>query len=123
MSTNWMSDSDVPPGINLRLYGGTGGAGGAGGHHGGQGGTGQGATVNFNDYRTYTAPDGPERSKVINWISPINMFPRHQAIQNERQENTSDWLLQHPEFLGWKEHSGRILWCSGIPGMGKTVLV
>ncbi|KAJ7038944.1 ankyrin repeat-containing domain protein [Mycena alexandri] len=82
------------PRLNLNVHGGTGGAGGQGGEQGGGGGTGEGAIVNA----------GPGTIVV-------------------REKGTGGWLLAANVFKQWKSQSGRTLWCRGMPGAGKTVLV
>ncbi|KAF7319178.1 ANK-REP-REGION domain-containing protein [Mycena chlorophos] len=71
----------------------------------------------------YTENSDAERDKILEWISPINFFIRQQEISRGRQENTGGWLIDHPTFNTWKVESGKLLWCPGIPGVGKTVLV
>ncbi|KAK6977277.1 ANK-REP-region domain-containing protein [Favolaschia claudopus] len=44
------------------------------------------------------------------------------AIIETRQPETGDWLLNDPKFKEWELGKGGVLWCSGIPGAGKTVL-
>ncbi|KAJ7351586.1 hypothetical protein DFH08DRAFT_993239 [Mycena albidolilacea] len=103
------------------LYlGGTGGTGGVGTGQGqgGQGGVGQGPTINFN----YGNKE-EEHKKIIDWLSPINFFLRQADISREREKGTGGWLLADPVFKKWESGSGSILWCHGIPGAGKTVLV
>ncbi|KAF8217315.1 hypothetical protein K438DRAFT_1954163 [Mycena galopus ATCC 62051] len=63
-----------------------------------------------------------ERTRIIEWLSPINFFPRHADISRARQAGTGGWLLANPLFKQWESGSGRTLWCWGIPGAGKTVL-
>ncbi|KAJ7323032.1 ankyrin repeat-containing domain protein [Mycena albidolilacea] len=55
-----------------------------------------------------------ERTKIIEWLSPINFFLRHADISSERQKNTGGWLLVHPLFKEWESGSERTLWCRGI---------
>ncbi|KAF7292997.1 NACHT and ankyrin domain protein [Mycena indigotica] len=121
-----MSDSPMSP-QQMYIYGGTGGAGGGGGGQGGNGGAGQGPRVYVTgDNNTiYSAgeTEEQERMKVLEWISPLNFLVRHQEITATREKTTGEWLLQQPDFVKWKSGSGNMLWCSGIPGMGKTVLV
>ncbi|KAJ7291345.1 ankyrin repeat-containing domain protein [Mycena rebaudengoi] len=66
--------------------------------------------------------DLAEREKIIDWLSPLNFFARHTDIFGTRQEGTSKWLLEDPRFRTWLLSPGEIVWCSGIPGAGKTVL-
>ncbi|KAJ7218731.1 ankyrin repeat-containing domain protein [Mycena rebaudengoi] len=68
------------------------------------------------------AMDSAEREKIIDWLSPLNFFARHADIFGTRQEGTGRWLLEDPRFRTWLLSPGEIIWCSGIPGAGKTVL-
>ncbi|KAJ7327647.1 ankyrin repeat-containing domain protein, partial [Mycena albidolilacea] len=64
-----------------------------------------------------------ERQRIIDWFSPVNFFPRHADISSARQQGTGGWLLEDSHFQQWELNSGSTLWCEGIPGSGKTVLV
>ncbi|KAJ7302178.1 hypothetical protein DFH08DRAFT_669087, partial [Mycena albidolilacea] len=64
-----------------------------------------------------------ERKKIIDWFSPINFFLRQADISQMQEKGTGGWLLAHPVFKKWESGSGSTLWCCGIPGAGKTVLV
>jgi hypothetical protein len=55
-----------------------------------------------------------ERMRIIDWLSPINFFPRHAEIARVRQKETGGWLLADPRFKRWQSGSQRILWCPGI---------
>jgi hypothetical protein len=55
-----------------------------------------------------------ERTRIIDWLSPINFFLRQADISNVRQPGTGEWLLADPHFQEWKNGSGRTLWCRGI---------
>ncbi|KAJ7772269.1 hypothetical protein B0H16DRAFT_167196 [Mycena metata] len=63
-----------------------------------------------------------ERTRIIDWLSPINFFLRHADVARTQQAGTGRWLLAEPRFQDWKASAGRTLWCPGIPGAGKTVL-
>ncbi|KAJ7117179.1 hypothetical protein C8R44DRAFT_926117 [Mycena epipterygia] len=63
-----------------------------------------------------------QRTKIIDWLSPINFFLRQADIASARQPGTGEWLLADSRFQQWESGSGRTLWCRGIPGAGKTVL-
>jgi hypothetical protein len=58
--------------------------------------------------------DRPERTKVIEWLSPLNSFLRHADISDARQPGTGEWLLADPLFKGWESGSQTTLWCSGM---------
>ncbi|KIM30816.1 hypothetical protein M408DRAFT_271003 [Serendipita vermifera MAFF 305830] len=63
-----------------------------------------------------------ERQKILDWLSPINFFARQDEIFSKRQADTGTWLLENDGFKKWKLGEEKMLWCSGIPGAGKTVL-
>ena len=47
----------------------------------------------------------------------------HELLRLEgRQSGIADWLLGTEEFATWSAGWGRLMWCHGIPGAGKTVL-
>ncbi|KAJ7602970.1 hypothetical protein B0H17DRAFT_968868 [Mycena rosella] len=67
--------------------------------------------------------EAENRDIILNWLSPINFFRRQADISEVREKGTGEWLLADPLFKQWESGSGRTLWCRGIPGAGKTVLV
>ncbi|KAJ7327501.1 hypothetical protein DFH08DRAFT_710342 [Mycena albidolilacea] len=67
--------------------------------------------------------EAENRDIILNWLSPINFFLRQADISQEREKGTGGWLLADPVFQKWESRSGSTLWCRGIPGAGKTVLV
>ncbi|KAJ7453123.1 ankyrin repeat-containing domain protein [Mycena latifolia] len=66
--------------------------------------------------------DSDQRQKILDWYSPLNFFLRQADIFSAWQPGTGGWLLEADLFREWKSGSGKILWCRGIPGAGKTVL-
>ncbi|KAJ6538461.1 ankyrin repeat-containing domain protein [Mycena vulgaris] len=62
------------------------------------------------------------RDEIIEWYSPLNFFLRQADIFNTRQPGTGRWLLEDDLFKAWKSGTGKVLWCPGMPGAGKTVL-
>ncbi|KAJ7278295.1 ankyrin repeat domain-containing protein [Mycena rebaudengoi] len=72
--------------------------------------------------RTETEHTAEERKKIIEWISLLNFFQRHDDILCARQEGTGLWLLEEAKFKDWVSGAGAIFWCHGMPGAGKTVL-
>ncbi|KAJ7024967.1 ankyrin repeat-containing domain protein [Mycena alexandri] len=114
---------------NLNVHGGTGGAGGQSGEQGGGGGTGEGPIVNVGPVTIVkhhaNKEEGMDASRLafLDWFSPINFFLRHADISQGREKGTGGWLLAANVFQRWKSQAGRTLWCCGMPGAGKTVLV
>ncbi|KAF7345841.1 ANK-REP-REGION domain-containing protein [Mycena venus] len=64
-----------------------------------------------------------ERRQIIEWVSPLNFFPRQADILKARQPGTGEWLLRKDMFVKWKAGEMSAMWCRGMPGAGKTVLV
>ncbi|KAF7343632.1 Ankyrin [Mycena sanguinolenta] len=64
-----------------------------------------------------------ERDVVIEWYSPLNFFLRQADIFGIHQPGTGQWFLEANSFNEWKSGVGKVLWCRGMPGAGKTVLV
>ncbi|KAJ7241265.1 ankyrin repeat-containing domain protein [Mycena rebaudengoi] len=64
-----------------------------------------------------------EREKIFDWLSPPNFFVRHAEIFGTRQKGTGLWFLDKRQFKDWLSSLGGTLWCRGIPGAGKTVLM
>ena len=66
-----------------------------------------------------------QRSKILDWLSPLEPHTRHQDIRNSRVADVGDWLLETDEFRSWRDGSGgevnnATLFCYGSPGAGKT---
>ncbi|KAJ7453117.1 hypothetical protein FB451DRAFT_1100410 [Mycena latifolia] len=64
-----------------------------------------------------------ERAEIIEWLSPLNFFLRQADILSTRQPGTGEWLLEDQLFKNWKSRMGKTVWCRGMPGAGKTVIV
>ena len=60
----------------------------------------------------------------LRWLSPSNWEVQAQLeeIQNQRKENTLDWVREMPEFQQWQDSVGRVLWIRGSAGVGKSVI-
>ncbi|KAL8376884.1 hypothetical protein RB595_007830 [Gaeumannomyces hyphopodioides] len=70
-------------------------------------------------------------TKARDWISAASQngeFERHQraleGVQNKTQKRGGQWILGHEKMKSWLGQGLRssILWVSGIPGAGKSVL-
>ncbi|KAL6871677.1 hypothetical protein HDV57DRAFT_275906 [Trichoderma longibrachiatum] len=66
--------------------------------------------------------DRKEDLAILDWITPINYGPQHSDFFNRRQPGTGQWLLESAEFKSWLADKNQTLFCSGIPGSGKTIL-
>jgi hypothetical protein len=62
------------------------------------------------------------QSDVLNWLTPINYVPQHNALSSQRLEDSGKWFLDSEEFKNWVDTKGKTLYCQGIPGAGKTII-
>jgi hypothetical protein len=60
-----------------------------------------------------------KRQDILNWLSPLNFWPKQNDIFERRCKGTGEWLLGRPEFQKWIEGENPILWC---PGDRKSIL-
>ena len=63
-----------------------------------------------------------DRDKILSRLSTIIPTARQSEAFNSHQKGTGKWLWDAEEFQEWINNSGRVLFCPGIPGAGKTVL-
>ncbi|KAI9781186.1 MAG: hypothetical protein M1839_006294 [Geoglossum umbratile] len=59
---------------------------------------------------------------ILNWLTPIDYGPQQSEFIKIRLEGTGTWLLHTNEFNTWLNQRNKALYCSGIPGAGKTIL-
>ena len=64
-----------------------------------------------------------ERRDILNWVTAIDYTSQQHDFINRRQPGTGQWLLNSEEFRVWVEGDNQTLFCPGIPGAGKTMLV
>ena len=61
-----------------------------------------------------------ERKEILTWLSPVTYEAKQRQLFERHQRGTGEWLTSHEVFTSWKDTRGSKLWCSGIPGAGKT---
>ncbi|KAJ7453730.1 ankyrin repeat-containing domain protein [Mycena latifolia] len=71
----------------------------------------------------WDAETATKRDEILEWITSLNGFQRQAEIFGIWQPGTGEWFLADAEFRDWESSTQRILWCRGMPGAGKTVLV
>ncbi|KAK0507966.1 hypothetical protein JMJ35_009855 [Cladonia borealis] len=59
--------------------------------------------------------------KIIDWLSNLKFQAKQSDVLSRRSGSTCNWILETEEFKNWTIGSGKTLWCTGIPGAGKTV--
>ncbi|KAG8528973.1 uncharacterized protein KY384_006662 [Bacidia gigantensis] len=63
-----------------------------------------------------------ERQKIMKWLSPLDMENVLQREHNKRCTNSGQWLYRQHAFMDWLQSHQQVLWITGPPGSGKTVL-
>ncbi|KAF2657675.1 hypothetical protein K491DRAFT_777065 [Lophiostoma macrostomum CBS 122681] len=64
-------------------------------------------------------------TKLRDWVrafSGPDPSPLYKKAKDRRQAGTSQWFLESQSFAAWKGNDNSLLWLSGIPGCGKSVL-
>jgi predicted ATPase len=63
-----------------------------------------------------------EHQAILDWLTPIDYASQQNDYLARRQPGTGQWLLDSAEYQTWIPTSQQTLFCSGIPGAGKTIL-
>ncbi|KAL8792011.1 MAG: hypothetical protein Q9195_005352 [Heterodermia aff. obscurata] len=63
-----------------------------------------------------------DRMTVLTWLSPLNFKAKHHDVLSKHHPGTGQWLFDTPEFISWRNGDSKAMWCTGIPGAGKTIL-
>ena len=85
-------------------------------------------TNEYNEVSNYRYTTTNERSRIMNWLSPLEPSLWHQGIQERRINKVGEWLIQTEEFRCWNDGGGEekgdnaVLFCYGDPGVGKTFI-
>ncbi|KAN0079520.1 hypothetical protein V8E54_004734 [Elaphomyces granulatus] len=64
-----------------------------------------------------------EQQAILDWLTSVDYFPQQNDFIGRRQEGTGEWLVESDEFQHWENNKKCILFCPGIPGSGKTMMV
>lgn len=55
-----------------------------------------------------------EQAKILGWISNISYGLNHQTVTDERTAGTCEWILDHRDYLKWKQKDSlSTLWLCG----------
>ncbi|PQE26429.1 Ankyrin repeat-containing domain protein [Rutstroemia sp. NJR-2017a BBW] len=63
-----------------------------------------------------------EGIEMLKWLFSWDCHSEQREVSSRRQPSTGEWIFKSPEFQHWIDGEKRFLWCSGSPGVGKTVL-
>src|SRR5467141_2704661 len=64
-----------------------------------------------------------EQQAILDWLTSVDYSPQQSDFIGRRQEGTGGWLVESDEFQHWENNKKGILFCPGIPGSGKTMMV
>jgi len=67
--------------------------------------------------------DAQLRNEMLALVYPIDTSEQQRKVFNMRSEGAGKWLLESEQFLLWiSNEKKKTLFCTGVPGAGKTVL-
>lgn len=63
-----------------------------------------------------------KEQQVLDWLSSTRYSKKHRDVGSRRLPGTGRWLLDCGIFKDWLNCAHPVLWCTGDPGAGKSVL-
>jgi len=63
-----------------------------------------------------------QHAAILEWLSPTDFPTQQHDIITRREQGTGQWFIDSPEFKRWLQGSDKTLFCSGMPGAGKTMM-
>ncbi|KAK8017904.1 hypothetical protein PG991_007094 [Apiospora marii] len=63
-----------------------------------------------------------EHEAILNWLSSCDPQENHESANSIHLKGTNSWVFNTAEFQQWYRQ-GDVLWISGFPGAGKTILL
>ncbi|KIK52293.1 hypothetical protein GYMLUDRAFT_969878 [Collybiopsis luxurians FD-317 M1] len=71
---------------------------------------------------TFIVVSNDEKEGIQKWLNAPDCTLNFQAADDKRTEGTGQWILNHSEYIKWKQ-SPSMLWIQGKAGSGKTILL
>ncbi|KAJ3505663.1 hypothetical protein NMY22_g17503 [Coprinellus aureogranulatus] len=62
------------------------------------------------------------QQEIRKWMKAPRFTHIHGAAKEQRTDGTGTWFIESREFQQYIQKKGCILWCTGKPGSGKTIL-
>ncbi|KAH9961507.1 hypothetical protein BC827DRAFT_1341818 [Russula dissimulans] len=62
------------------------------------------------------------QEKIRRWLSPSDPSINHNTARDVHHEGSAKWFIHGNTFQQWKMEMGSLLWVSGKPGSGKSIL-
>ncbi|KAL4787644.1 hypothetical protein BJX76DRAFT_354123 [Aspergillus varians] len=63
-----------------------------------------------------------ERQELLLWLSPLNPAAQRSDFMRQYQAETDQWFLKSSAYQKYLEEPGKVLFCPGKLGAGKTIL-
>ncbi|KAF2707829.1 ankyrin, partial [Pleomassaria siparia CBS 279.74] len=68
---------------------------------------------------------------ILDWLTTFDYQSRHNELSRVHAPNTGSWFLKSDAFNSWMGHPNpgskarpsNVLWCNGVPGSGKSVMM
>ncbi|KAF5654587.1 ankyrin repeat [Fusarium sp. NRRL 25303] len=70
----------------------------------------------------YRSKQGEEELKMLNWLQATDYTAEQESFFQQHQPGTGQQFTSSEEFERWLETKNAMLFCSGMPGVGKTIL-
>ncbi|KAH0529359.1 hypothetical protein TsFJ059_004114 [Trichoderma semiorbis] len=70
-----------------------------------------------------TVQRNKDNQEIIEWLTPINYAHQQREFMKIRQPDTGHWFLSSEEYQTWIESDKQTLFCPGVPGAGKTIMI
>jgi Cdc6-like AAA superfamily ATPase len=61
--------------------------------------------------------------RIVQFLAKSDFSARYKDVFSARHKKTGQWFLEAENFQSWAGKEGQTLWCPGIPGAGKTILL
>jgi DNA replication protein DnaC len=65
-----------------------------------------------------------EHQQIIDWICPseVDYIDQQNTLKDRRQRGIGEWFVETQEYKDWLHRDRNTLLCSGMPGVGKTMI-
>lgn len=73
--------------------------------------------------RLFEQHDEQERKAICDWLSLLTFGAKQSDLISQRSEGTGQWLLTSVKYRGWERLPKQTLFCPGLPGAGKTIML
>jgi hypothetical protein len=80
------------------------------------------AAVQAVQQRQWDAQRRQQHEALMQWLSPTDFPKQHHDIISRKEEGTGQWFIDLPGFKNWLHGLSKTLFCSGMPGAGKTMM-